>query len=565
MRKSLLSVVTTAATLFGLTVAAPPGAGAGTTTTEYAVVYASGASAASARAAVQRAGGTVVAENTEVGMATVRATRADFVRAVSRESALFGAAHNLPVGYAPHDQRASRDQVEREGRADRGPRKPPKRAPEPLAALQWDMDMIGAPAAHRVQTGDRRVLVGVIDTGIDGSHPDIAPNFSKALSRNFTTDVPVIDGECADDPDGSCSDPNDVDEDGHGTHVAGTIASPLNGIGIAGVAPKVTLVNIRAGQDSGFFFLQPTVDALTYAADIGVDVVNMSFYIDPWLYNCPNGAPEDSPEAVAEQRTIIEGTQRALDYAHDRGVTLVGASGNEHTDLGHPSTDPTSPDFPPDSAYDRTVDNSCLDLPTEGHHVLSINSVGPTGLKADYSNYGLEQATVAAPGGFFRDYLNTPQNRQVSNLILAPYPEAVGRDAGTIDANGEPTTTSVVKDCTKVCSYYQWIQGTSMASPHVVGVVALIVSEFGREDSRHRGGITMRPSDVEKVLFRSAVPTPCPEPRAFSYVPYGRTWTNTCEGTTAFNGFYGHGIVNALNAVRSDDHGDDDHDGGHGH
>jgi hypothetical protein len=71
----------------------------------------------------------------------------------------------------------------------------------------------------------------------------------------------------------------------------------------------------------------------------------------------------------------------------------------------------------------------------------------------------------------------------------------------------------------------------------------------------------MRPDAVEKILFRTATKTPCPDPASFSYVPYGRTWTNTCEGTTAFNGFYGHGIVNALNAVTDDD----DHDGDHGH
>ena len=56
----------------------------------------------------------------------------------------------------------------------------------------------------------------------------------------------------------ACIDPVDEDDDGHGTHVASTIASPINGLGIAGVAPDVTLVNIRAGQDSGYFFLQPT-------------------------------------------------------------------------------------------------------------------------------------------------------------------------------------------------------------------------------------------------------------------------------------------------------------------
>ncbi|HEU0132098.1 MAG TPA: S8 family serine peptidase [Mycobacteriales bacterium] len=556
MRKVLLTAATTVVATFGLAATVPQSAGAGGATSEFAVLYASGVSPSAAHAAIERAGGTIVRENAAVGLATVRTNRTDFASAVSRESALYGAARNAPIGYAPDDAATARATVEQEGRAPgQGPRARSggQSGTDPLAAQQWDMDMIHAPAAHAVQAGDHRVLVGVIDTGIDGSHPDIAPNFDRADSRNFTTDVPVIDGACADDPDGSCSDPADVDEDGHGTHVAGTIASPINGLGIAGVAPNVTLVNIRAGQDSGYFFLQPTVDALTYAGDLGVDVVNMSFYIDPWLYNCPNGTSADSAEATAEQRTIIAATQRALGYAYDHGVTLVGAAGNEHTDLGHPTSDATSPDFPPDAAYPRTVDNTCLDLPTEGEHVLSITSVGPTGLKADYSNYGLEQASVAAPGGFFRDYLGTARNRQVSNEILAPYPYGVGRAGGTIDANGNPTTTGVVKDCSGgTCSYYQWIQGTSMAAPHVSGVVALIVSQFGHKDGKNKGGLTMKPAHVEEVLFGSATPHACPDPAAFSYVPYGRSWTNTCEGTTEFNGFYGHGIVDALGAVTYD-------------
>jgi lantibiotic leader peptide-processing serine protease len=127
------------------------------------------------------------------------------------------------------------------------------------------MRMINATPSksYRRQPGRRGVRVGIIDTGIDGSHPDIAPNFDRGLSRNFTTDIPLIDGPCEDEPDRSCEDPADVDEDGHGTHAAGTVAAPINGLGIAGVAPNVSLVNVRAGQDSGFFFLKPTVDALT--------------------------------------------------------------------------------------------------------------------------------------------------------------------------------------------------------------------------------------------------------------------------------------------------------------
>ena len=106
------------------------------------------------------------------------------------------------------------------------------------------------------------------------------------------------------------------DDDGHGTHVASTIGSPINGIGMAGVAPKVNLVNIRAGQDSGFFFLQPTVDALTYAGKVGIDVVNMSFYIDPWLFNCTAqpgrlAASSRSSSERSSQATPARGRLRA--------------------------------------------------------------------------------------------------------------------------------------------------------------------------------------------------------------------------------------------------------------
>jgi lantibiotic leader peptide-processing serine protease len=87
--------------------------------------------------------------------------------------------------------------------------------------------------------------VPIIDSGIDGNHPDLRANFNRRLSRNFTTDIPLIDGPC-EHP--SCVDPVDEDDNGHGTHVAGLVAAGLNGLGTAGVAPRVTLVNIRGGR-----------------------------------------------------------------------------------------------------------------------------------------------------------------------------------------------------------------------------------------------------------------------------------------------------------------------------
>jgi subtilisin family serine protease len=318
---------------------------------------------------------------------------------------------------------------------------------------------------------------------------------------------------------------------------------------MSGVAPKVDLVNLRAGQDSGYFFLGPTLDALTYAGDHGIDVVNMSYYIDPWLYNC-QANPSDSPAEQREQRLVITATQRALDYARAHGVTLVAAEGNGHTDLGHPTSDTTSPDYPDQvkSPHPRTIDNSCISMPTEGAGVIGVTSIAPDGRKAYYSNYGVEQADVSAPGGDI--YTHTaPPNPTYADGILAPYPEALARAEGDIGPDGEPTTDAVVKDCQKgTCAYYEYLQGTSMASPHAVGVAALAVAQYGRRDPRN-GGLTLDPARVEQLLLGTAVDTPCPTQNPFVYPNLPAGYTAFCEGTPQRNGFYGEGVVSASRIV----------------
>jgi lantibiotic leader peptide-processing serine protease len=520
---------------------------------EYVVAYADGASAAAARAAVKAAGGTILKENSRVGVATVKSANPAFLSAAAAQKALVGAARNRPIGSIPNGAAAAKDEVERLTAAERAAVKARSgssaagRVPdqEPLADKQWDMRMIDATpsGSYRVDQGRPGVMVGIIDSGIDGNHPDLRDNFNRRLSRNFATDIPLIDGPC-EVP--SCVDPVDVDDNGHGTHVAGLVAAELNGLGTAGVAPKVTLVNIRGGQDSGFVFLQPVVDALVYAGLVGIDVVNMSFYIDPWLYNCLDN-PADSPDAQAEQRTVRVAAQRAVSFARGHGVTPVASMGNAHTDLGHPTADATSPDFPPNSAYPRTVDNSCITVPTETRGVLAISALGPSFRKADYSNYGIEQTDFSAPGGFFRDYYLTDQYMQVENTNLSTMPTALAEAA----LAQNPATPFILKSCRgSVCGYYQYLQGTSMASPHATGVAALIVSAHGRRDPVH-GGLTMSPGAVERVLTRTARQTPCPSPPIVTYPDRAPdlTYTATCEGTLARNGFYGRGIVNALTAV----------------
>jgi subtilisin family serine protease len=540
------------------------------TSAVYLVAYAKGASANDARAAIQKLGGTIVREDLALRYAKVSTENAGFLKGVRGSKALSGAARDRVIATAEPGDRPKDYDVERlteERQASLG--QPgvadaePSATGEPLAEhWQWDMRMIHATMdeSYATERGKPDVLVGIMDTGIDAAHPDIAPNFNAALSRNFTEDIPLIDGKCAHEPDHSCSDTALTDENSHGTHVAGTVASPINGFGMAGVAPGVTLVNIRAGQDSGFFFLEPTIQAMEYAGEVGIDVVNMSFYTDPWLYNCGpdhpatdpvTGAPVDSPDQQMEQQTIIDLTQRAVDYARARGVTFIGAAGNSHTNLGNPTFDDTSPDYPPGTEYARVVTNFCLDVPTETEGVISISALGPTGAKADYSNYGMEQIVVSAPGGYFRDAFGTPLHRTPETQILGPYPTAIAKEFKEVDGSGRPRSPFVVRDCANgVCALYQLIQGTSMAAPHAVGVAALIVSKYGTRDTVH-GGATMSPAAVESILRDTASEHACPTPRTVDYTIVGRpaSWNATCNGDASFNDFYGHGIVNALAAV----------------
>jgi subtilisin family serine protease len=391
--------------------------------------------------------------------------------------------------------------------------------PDPLSPCQWDMRAIDATSTGSYSTNrGKGARVGDIDTGIDLTHTDIMPNVDLAASCVFLyADTPTaLPAEQV--TRGDCSDKAALqDYAGHGTHTAGTIASPINGEGIAGVAPEATVVVLKAGTADGYFFTQSVVDALRYAGDLRLDVVNMSFFADPWLFNCRNDN---------EQKAIIQQISAAARYAQQRGVVLVAAAGNEGIDLNHPTFDEISPDYPADAAVTRPVNNSCVVLPQEIPGVVVVTATGAQDLLSWYSSYG-SLTDVAAPGG---SRYQTPTFDGSRGRVLAPYSSTAS------DLALQASLGRLVVD--EDGNYYAWLNGTSMAAPHVAGVAALIRSDH---PDMPRGAVVA-------ALRSSATSLACPS-ELDPGVEFFDAPVQVCVGGTGSNNFYGAGLVNAVAAI----------------
>jgi subtilisin family serine protease len=257
----------------------------------------------------------------------------------------------------------------------------------------------------------------------------------------------------------------------HGTHVAGIIAASDDGEGITGVAPGVRIASVKVVDDDGFILPEYTVCGLMWAAANKMTVTNNSYFVDPWLVTCDRD----------QQHVVYEAIRRAVDYDTRRGVLTVAAATNEGIDL------------------DSRQDSACRVLPAGLRGVVAVSAVGPNRLKASYSAYGLGLVDVTAPGG----EISTGRNK-ADECVLSTVP------------NG-----------------YERYCGTSMATPHATGVVALLASQHPDAS----------PTQLTRMLTTQAEPIACP-------ADYDLNGTGSqdgyCSGYAPYNSFHGHGLVDAL-------------------
>ncbi|WP_338695104.1 S8 family serine peptidase [Streptomyces sp. Q6] len=445
---------------------------------------------ASVRQAIAAAGGSVVITYDSIGVVVVHSKNPDFARTVraARGIESAGATRTAPLAAQSSDDLATEqvltaDEVKKAAATASS-------GQDPLEPLQWDLPAINADQAHQKSLGSPRVTVGVLDSGVDDTHPDIAPNFDKEASANCLGGVPVQKDHAWRPVAG---------ESNHGMHVAGTIAAAKNGVGVTGVAPGVKVASLKVAEPAtGMYYTEAVVCGFMWAADHGVDVTNSSYYTDPWLFNCTTDA---------DQKALVTAVTRATRYAEHKGAVNVAAAGNAATDLAQDQiVDDTSPDDT--TPVPRTIDTKdCFDIPSQLPGVVTVSATGAKGIKASYSNWGKNVVDIAAPGGDSTKY-QTPAPPAVDGRILSTLPGGA----------------------------YGYKAGTSMASPHVAGVAALIKSTHPRASA----------AQVKALLYGEADATACTDPYD---IDGDGTVDAVCEGSKNRNSFYGAGTADALDAV----------------
>jgi lantibiotic leader peptide-processing serine protease len=380
------------------------------------------------------------------------------------------------------------------------------------SGLMWDEDRIGVQDAWQVTTGDPSVIVGVSDTGLDFTQADIAPNVVAVHDFTTTENPPICktffgtsDRQLAMATGG----PVKTDWFGHGSWIGGNIAGAMDGSGMNGIAPGVKLASLKIAQWCGYAYDSTILRSFAFAASHHYDIVSISF-----------GGYAD--RSIPAQNNTWNMYREIVAMAKTKGTVIVAAGGNEHTQIGTdgqvvshgslttpgaapvdyfgkyetpggipgvidvsstgkvvigPSTNCT----PDEIGSDADLNATCK--PTTDPH--QANNVGLEDQLAYYSNYG-SRIDIAAPGGARKFGIPSADRGGTPGF---PYTD-------TDLTNVFETFSTTSNWATQIPCFvfkegsgfpqnqcYTSIQGTSMATPHVSAVLALIAS--ARPDLRH--------------------------------------------------------------------------------
>ncbi|MBB5205427.1 subtilisin family serine protease [Inhella inkyongensis] len=377
-------------------------------------------------AAVQAAGGKARFSHAS-GVAVVESERADFLSQVLASGAIQSGAPDRVAQFTPNVKSFDMP-VDASG-------VPAVISDAFYPYIQWAPQSVKAPQAWGLGYTGKGVRVAVIDGAVWGSHPDLAANVDTAAARSFVAGAP-----------GSCQVKWDCDTGTawHGTHVAGIIAAPANGLGVVGIAPEATIVPVKA-LHSGSGSFGAIISAILYAAGEGrADIINMSLGADF------NRGDRDAAELVAAMN-------KAINTATRQGVLVISAAGNDGYDLDH--------------------SGNLITTPAMSGNGLAVSSTGPLGFAmgatntrriSSYTNYGSSMISVAAPGGDFALEGNAPcmLPRANGSPVVIPC-WAFDMVISTVRGSGGPGTGS-----------YSWMAGTSMAAPAASAVAALIKQKY---------------------------------------------------------------------------------------
>jgi subtilisin family serine protease len=422
-----------------------------------------GEAGANLDAAVAAAGGTVKKRLRGID-AVVAEGGAGFLSAINTKTGVAGAAEDREINWLPR--------TEKVGFVDESAVNPPNNPPgvDRFFNLQWGHAAVKAVDAWHLGYEGQGARVAVLDGGFQLGHPDLAGRFDPTCTADMTGEG-IEYGPNSDDGTGIFS---------HGMHTAGTVGAARNGIGAIGVAPRATLCLVKVLFNHGSGTFEDVAEGIIYAADRNVDVISMSL----------GASIRKSSPGASTLRALVD---RAVSYAYKRGALVITSAGND----GESADSPTISGTPGDQIH----------IPSDSPQAISISATAPHGWAKDpnntfldnpagYTNYGRSVINLAAPGGDFLPSIT-----------------------------GSCTIAGITRNCnvfdlvfsTGARNSFYWSAGTSMATPHVSGVAALIVSKYGK----------MHPAKLRAYLNGGADDL----------------------GVSGHDPYYGNGRVNALGSV----------------